>query len=52
MTPVSCFITFETEEGFQRALTMNSIKSDVRILGEKVHIEEGTEPTNVIWENR
>lgn len=51
-TPVSCFVTFESEEGFQRALSIAEKKLDVTILGEKSQITEAPEPTNVIWEHR
>jgi len=52
MTPVSCFVTFESEEGYQRALYLKSSASNVTILGQRPFIEEATEPTNVIWEHR
>ena len=53
MTPVSAFITFESEEGYQRALNMNNGGRFVSILGNNnPHIEEAPEPTNIIWEHR
>ena len=49
--PVGAFITFESEEGFQRCLALKN-KSKVQILGQKFQVKEATEPTNIIWENR
>ena len=51
-TPVSCFVTFESEEGFQRALSIKEKDLKVTFLGEKPIISEAPEPTNVIWEHR
>lgn len=53
MTPVSCFITFESEEGYQRALSLSkSSHHEIKILGYKPQVSEAPEPTNVIWEHR
>jgi len=51
-TPVSCFITMEDEESYQRALSINAKGLQVYVLGEIPTIIEAPEPTNVIWENR
>lgn len=60
-TPVCCFITFEDEDGVNRALDYQPTKSwlgeDVfhgdLILGvDKLAFVESSEPTNIIWENR
>ena len=51
MTPVSAFISFESEEGLQRMLELEH-KSDFIFLGSSVAVKEATEPTNIIWENR
>lgn len=50
MTPVSAFITFESEEGYHRGIVAHH--HHVRILDEKIDISEAPEPTNIIWENR
>lgn len=53
MTPVSAFITFESEEGYQRALNMCDNGRRLSILGTvDPRIVEAPEPTNIIWENR
>jgi len=50
-TPCSVFATFETEEGCQRALYYNkTVQMD--FLGEELIIDEASEPTDIIWENR
>jgi len=57
-TPCSIFATFETEEGYERALNYNkTIKMEdfVRyktILGEEIEIDPASEPSDIIWENR
>jgi hypothetical protein len=52
MTPVSCFITFESEEGKQRCLQLVNPRTNIRILNEYPKLTEASEPTNIIWENR
>jgi hypothetical protein len=52
MVPVGAFITFESEEGLQRCLSLRNSESKVQILGEKPKLKEAPEPTNIIWENR
>jgi len=61
ITPCSVFMTFEDEEGVNRALNYNeSIKEDTD-LGEKIgkwlgkyeiEIQPASEPSDIIWENR
>lgn len=57
--PVSCFMTFEYEEGKERAMNYNEIakfdpsfKHYQQLLGEPMHIIEAPEPSDIIWENR
>ena len=57
-TPCSVFATFQTEEGYQRALNynetvlMDDFKKYDTLLGEKIEIQPASEPTDIIWENR
>lgn len=51
-TPVSAFVTFENEEGYNRALAIKDKGLNVKVLGEKVKLIGATEPTNIIWEHR
>ena len=46
------FITFESEEGLQRCLSLDNKNTKVRILGQRPLLKAAPEPTNVIWENR
>lgn len=58
--PVAAFITFETQEAYERACNLKGIKnwknelvrSKVKLLGEPFAMQEAPEPTNIIWENR
>lgn len=57
--PVSCFLTFENEEGLNRAKNYNETVqkddqfADIRkFCGVELGIEEASEPTDIIWENR
>ena len=57
--PVAAFITFETQEGYERACNIKpyttwsmKVKSTVRFMGTYLYFNEATEPTNIIWENR
>ena len=52
IVPVGAFVTFESEEGLQRCLTLKDKESQVTVLGRKPEIKEAPEPTNIIWENR
>lgn len=58
--PVVCFITFETEKGKNTADMYNSLvklhpdegNECHELLGEKLKLQEASEPTDIIWENR
>jgi len=58
--PCSIFATFETEEGYNRAIKYNETVSDPglgyqhydKFLGHEIEIQEASEPTDIIWENR
>jgi hypothetical protein len=56
---VSAFLTFENEEGLNRCLSYNETVQDdgeyaeyKTLLGEEIDIQEASEPTDIIWENR
>lgn len=51
-TPVSAFITFESEEGYNRAIAIKEQKIDINWLGTKLEFDAAPEPTDIIWENR
>ena len=59
-TPCSVFMTFENEEGVNRAMSYNeTVQSDEAYshlrtwLGDhKFEIKQASEPTDIIWENR
>jgi len=48
------FITWETEEALQRALTWSEDedKPQMSILGQDIDVQGASEPTDIIWENR
>eukprot|EP00355_Strombidium_rassoulzadegani_P007408 CAMPEP_0168620868 /NCGR_PEP_ID=MMETSP0449_2-20121227/7377_1 /TAXON_ID=1082188 /ORGANISM="Strombidium rassoulzadegani, Strain ras09" /LENGTH=1171 /DNA_ID=CAMNT_0008661923 /DNA_START=74 /DNA_END=3586 /DNA_ORIENTATION=+ len=57
--PVSVFVTMETEEGYNRASMYNDlIQMDQNyshyqnFLGGEIELQEASEPTDIIWENR
>ena len=57
--PVSAFITFETQDGFERACEFKgSFKCNGEIIadhefdGAPLYFEDAPEPTNIIWEHR
>lgn len=57
--PVTAFLTFENEEGINRAKVYNDVVdaddqyADIRtLLGSRLEIEDAAEPTDIIWENR
>lgn len=59
--PVTAFISFMSEEGLNRATSYLDIVESVpalkkegydTFLGQPVDIEEASEPTDIIWENR
>lgn len=58
-TPCAVFATFENEEGYNRAIKFNKQVDEgilpsffAHLLTDKLEIEEATEPTDIIWENR
>jgi hypothetical protein len=48
---VSCFVTFETEEGHARATVYNEYPQ-AKFLGQEIELQEASEPSDIIWENR
>ena len=52
MTPVSVFITFESEEGYNRALAIKNQNMSINWNGQRVAFDPAPEPTDIIWENR
>ena len=48
---MSLFITFETEEGHARAAAYESLPQ-AKFLGQDIDIQEASEPSDIIWENR
>lgn len=57
--PVAAFITFETQDGFERACEFKHtiscqgvISADHEFDGEPLFFEDAPEPTNIIWEHR
>ena len=50
-TPCSVFATFETEEGVNRARIYNKVPQR-QFLKQEIKLEEASEPTDIIWENR
>ena len=58
--PVAAFITFESQEGYERACELKPktnfkreiIETKYKFLGEPLCFWEAPEPTNIIWENR
>lgn len=50
-TPVSVFATFESEEGYQRACAYGNYAQRA-ICGQKFELQEASEPSDIIWENR
>lgn len=57
-TPCSVFATFETEEGYQRALNYNQVIEEEEfahmrtLMDEYIEIQPASEPSDIIWENR
>ncbi len=49
--PVTAFITFQNEEGYNRAI-QSPKEEEPKWLGEPVEFEEAPEPTDIIWEHR
>ena len=56
--PVSVFATMETEEGYTRATKYNDLVKIVdfkhyeKFLTSEIELQEASEPTDIIWENR
>jgi hypothetical protein len=50
MTPVSVFLTFESEEGYNRALKCQD--NDIYWKDQQLSFSPAPEPTDIIWENR
>ena len=56
--PVSVFATMETEEGHTRATQYNKLIGEVefkhfdKFLTSEIELQEASEPTDIIWENR
>ena len=55
--PCSVFATMETEEGYTRATLYNKCIADDykhydKFLGDDIELQEASEPTDIIWENR
>jgi len=57
--PVSAFITFETQDAFERACEFRctktmcgSLKAEHEFDGAPLYFEAAPEPTNIIWEHR
>lgn len=58
--PVAAFITFENQEGYERACNLKGklnwkkklIESKYQFLGHPFAMYEAKEPTNIKWENR
>lgn len=58
-TPCSAFVTFEEEEGYNRACKLSEMigagtypKHFEYLLTEKMELQPASEPTDIIWENR
>jgi len=50
-TPVSAFVTWETEEAVNRALKYSETPQ-CKVLGQEIDLQNASEPTDIIWENR
>lgn len=51
--PCSVFVSFETEEGNNRAIAYNDKENpQMNFLGEHIEIQDASEPSDIIWENR
>ena len=62
--PVAAFVTFNSQEGFERCINhmgctkdlfefpvYNPSGSSLRLLGEEQEVFEASEPSDIIWEN-
>ena len=58
IVPVTAFITFETQEGYERALRFEGTRkwckvvADHEFMNKPLIFQAAVEPTNIIWENR
>jgi len=50
-TPCSAFATFESEEGYNRALKYDH-EPQRKFCNQELELQEASEPTDIIWENR
>jgi len=61
MTPVNCFVTFESQEGFDRCEyylfqrsregKKNKHLKHTMLMGHRAHVNSANEPSDIIWEN-
>ena len=57
-TPVSCFMSFETEEGksrgelYNETVELEDYAHYRTFLGSEIDVKQASEPTDIIWENR
>jgi len=58
-TPCSIFATFESEEGYNRAIKYHQQVNEgilprayLKLLGKEFEMQPASEPTDIIWENR
>ena len=45
------FVTFATEEGHERAVNYCNYPQS-KLLGQEIEVQEASEPSDIIWENR
>lgn len=56
--PCSVFLSFENEEGYNRAARYNDtcemeeFQQYKEFLGHEIEVKEASEPTDILWENR
>jgi len=50
-TPCSVFATFESEEGYGRACKWDELPQE-KFCGQVLELQEASEPSDIIWENR
>lgn len=57
-TPVSCFMTLETEEGksrgelYNETVQLEDYAHYRTFLGSEIDVKQASEPSDIIWENR
>lgn len=49
---MSAFITFESEEGYNRALAVKEKDMKINWMNKRLSFDPAPEPTDIIWENR